>query len=440
MSNVSDTALDLTKFMSEKNAEAEINEDHGLSDRALISDQDDRILVTSLPIDNQFFEDTKIIFGFKNIINLYPRNISKSLPLSILEDKKLIEFLVDKIRENPKIELISYAVTPEFLKLTKFLKEKTGAKLNDYDDNYIHTQRFFDSKSGFRQSLSTFENIDNIRIPEGFIVHGTDEIFHCVNYFFSRNKGVVIKTNRGLAGAGLLILDYDKFKHSFSDYLKEKFNEDNYWKEEVAVVEEFIKPNKEILGGSPDVELKIIGGKLDVLYTCGMRITEEGVFRGIELGKNIVPKNIEKKLIHIGKFFGKKLIDCNYHGFYDVDAVLGDQLCPIEANIRRTGGTHVYEGAIRLLGNNFAKKFVLISNNIFSINNPEIKSYSDLKECLQRILYPINGEKRGLLITTIGNIATSRFGYMIVGSDRNDAVGIENEMLDCLGHSKFDNL
>lgn len=432
IANLSEIARPLARLMDKKKAEIEINEDHYLCDRFLFSDEKNRILITPYLINRDFFEFSRKITGFSRLINLSPKKIDESICESIIKDKILFEKLVFFIKKNPRIKLISYATTEEFTELVKLLR-KNGLifqtpEMPNFGKEW--TSSFFDSKSGFRQSVYNLKG-NFPEIPDGMICDGITEVIAWGEYFLNKYGGCVIKSNRGLAGAGLKIIkieqiDNNDIKKYLTDILRE-----NYWSKDLVVVEKYIESDKKISGGFPNIELKIDENGVKTLYFCGMRVSDEGVFLGIEIGRGAIPFHVRRCLRQSAIKFGHFLKTAGYKGFFEIDWVYGldHKIYAIEANLRRTGGTHVYEIAKTLLGNDFQKKYYLTATNIQIAHKLKNKSFMEVKNKLSDILYPIQGKKKGVLITIYSQLELGKLGYIVIGKDKKETIEIEKNFL-----------
>lgn len=417
LANLAEVALPLAHLMQSNRAEEEIFEDHALCDRFLFSQEDHGLLITPFPTDENFFNDSCKLLNLKNVLNISPKKVGESLCLSVLEEVGEI------VRKNPGVEVVSYAATPEFYELTKYLAAK-GLKFSTPEapkEEDFWAADFFDSKAGFRQAIqSLLPGFPTM--PEGVVCFGKTEILGWAKYLLEKFGGVVLKANRGLAGAGLKIIKN----------LKDLAIDERYWNEEPVVVERFIPPDLSVCGEAPNIELRIRNGIVEPLYVCSMRITPEGVFQGVELGKNAVPEKISKVLLATGKIFGGLLMKYGYAGYFELDWVYGrdKKIYPIEANLRRTGGTHVYEACRRLLGKNVFKNFYVVANN----NSPVGANldYAKVKKQIIDLLYPIAGESEGVFITVTNYLRRGKIGYIVLAKNKNRAEGVEKSFLERL--------
>lgn len=433
LANLSEVARPLARLMRKTRREVEIWEDHGLCDRFLFSDRDNTLLITPFPINKDFFADSMDILQLKNIHNLTPKRIGESLCEAITKDKALLKTIEETIRDNPGVRIISYVASVEFCKLIKYLNTKNlkfvTPELSDVQTQW--TQAYFGSKAGFRQEVTEMDG-NFPHMPEGTICNKLSEVKEFAEYLFKKGAaGVVLKTNRGLAGAGLIILRRNEIKlKNLPKILSNLWRTESYWRKDLVVVEEYKPADQNICGGAPNIELKIIDHHAEPSYVCGMRISKEGVFQGVEIGKGAVPPNIEKVLLSASKILGGHILSHGYRGFFEIDWVAGidGKLYPIESNLRRTGGTHVFETAKHLLGADFLKHYYIGANNM--AEGPRLKgmTYPEIKNRLRPLLYPINGNKEGIILTVLNLFKLGKFGYIAIGKDKDRVLQIENKL------------
>lgn len=435
IANLAEIARPIAKFMRRSRRQYEIAEDHGLCDRFVFCGGDDRVLVAPFPLDRKFFGDCLKILKYKNVVNLWPQKVGESLCESIIADKKLFLRLSQIISQNPGVNIASYAATPEFLKLISQLK-RAGLKFNvpEVPLKNLWTTAFFDSKAGFRQTVDKL-NHDFPTMPQGVICSEPSEILGFANYLWGQGKDIVIKANRGLAGAGLKIIRHASLKNkNIVDYLCQLLKKESYFRKDSVIVEEFINPDLSVCGGAPNVELKLTDEGVEVLYVCGMRVTPEGVFKGVELGKAAMPQALRSLMLKSSRIFGAYLRRFGYRGFFELDFVYGQdkKLYPIEANLRRTGGTHVWELASRVMGADFAKKYYVAANNMAKTKKFKGQSYGQVKSSVSRYLYPLGGKKEGVFLAITSLLDRGNLGYAVVGHTRARVYQIEKEFLSLL--------
>ncbi len=431
--NLSEISRALVRFMKKTDVEAEISEDHDLCDRFLFSLPDNSLLVSPRPLDPEFISDTLTLLNLKNISFLSPRPIGESLSTSVLEDPDCYQKLTKVISDNPNSKLLSYAATPEFYQLTDKLKADSLSfntpELPGYSTRW--TAEFFGSKCGFRQAAGSLGS-PFPRIPAGVICASLAEVSGWASKYLSDYGGFVLKTNHGLAGAGLKIAHQSDLEGQRpEDFLRSLLNSERFWQDFPLVVEAFVPPDMTVAGGAPNIELQIADGKITPLYVCGMRISKEGVFQGVEFGSGAVSNELASNLELAGRQYGEKLLSSGYNGFFEIDFVFGlDQvLYPIESNLRRTGGTHAFELAVRLLGPTALSKSYFVTNNRFFSESLKGQTYIDLKAKLANYLYPIENSNRGVVLTIVTSLTHGRLGYVVIDNDQDSARSLEKDFL-----------
>lgn len=428
--NIAEMARPLMSLMESKLGEAELWEDHWLSDRFIFSGGDNRILITPTPIAPDFLKDGCRLLGFQNVVNWWPEKIGESVSEAIAEDKLLWQKLVTEIKANEGINLVSYCATQEFLRLTDILRDlglkfkmpETPEKENTWLIDY------FGSKAGFRQATASLGK-GFPSMPQGGICVNKKEIIGWASYLLRNTAGFVIKANRGAAGVGLKIVKKEEVTPGKEEeFINNLLEGKRYWSEEPVVVEEFVPAAMTVCGGNPNIELMITPeGEVKPLYTCGMRVTPEGNFKGVEIGKGAVQKEAADLLFSSGKIWGEYLKRMGYRGFFEMDYIPRSikEIYPVEANIRRTGGTHVHELAEKLLGSDYQENYYVVANNLYNAPLYQGKKYMQLKADLEDLLFPIRQKKEGVVLTIVNLLQRGQLGYLVIGPSRERTTEIE---------------
>lgn len=217
------------------------------------------------------------------------------------------------------------------------------------------TISYLDSKVGFRTEMLRVQSfLREEIIPEGFICRDKKEAVSIAKWFYKNKRSCVLKVNYGESGWGLIIAKRKSF-NSILDLEKElekRLNSDLIWNDTLIVVEEFIKPNVKIGGGSPSFEVFVSDSGFKIMYGCGQLLVDQKEFVGVAMGKDFFDANINSKLRKISSAIGKRYWELGYRGFFDIDFVVSLQGKPhvIETNMRRTGGTHVFDIAKTTFG------------------------------------------------------------------------------------------
>lgn len=410
----------LDNITDKKEKGRRVNSEHQLSYRALFWEGDNKIVVTPYAMPSAFVKQSCLAMNFRNVKNLFPISINGvSLSEAIINDKNLRQTIFQIIRSNPGVNLSPYAVTPEFLKLLEiFKKEKLVFQTNEVPQRYSRwTVSYLDSKVGFREeALKLQNNKEKVRIPEGFVCQNMEEAKKAAGWFYTNNCSCIIKANHGEGGWGLIILKKENFisVRGIEKEIENKFSSDSIWKNELIIVEEFINPNLNIGGGSPSVELLITDKGPKLTYSCGQTFGEEGSFLGVIMGKNLMDNKININLNCTAYTIGKRYWKLGYRGFFDMDFVISHDGKPyaIETNMRRTGGTHIFDIARRIFKSNWEKSAYFFSQDSFKYGKKSLP-VEDLLKKMDQILFPLQGKQKGVIITLI-NEQLPVFGFVVV--------------------------
>jgi len=409
---------------------------HNLCDRSLLWERDDKVLVTSSPISPLFFENTKKVLNFSNCINIFPKRLEVNLSEAIIKDKDLMKIIIGIIKNNPGINISTYAVTASFICLVNYLRKKNfeftvKEKPSEYSD---WTIQFLDSKVGSRIEIDKIES-KYINTPQSIICNDKNEAISVVEYFYKKNISCVIKANFGESGWGTLMIKKENYKSwdRALEKINKEFIKDPIWNDNLILVEEYIMSKGGSSGGCPSSELFLSDEGAQITYICDQIVTNEGKFLGIALGRNLLDKKIKNQVNQASMLVGKRFWELGYRGFFDIDFVLSKRdRVPyiVETNTRRTGGTHVYDTVKTIFGENWEHKCFCISYNRFTYGK-EILSVDEILYKLSGVLYPINNKKRGIILTLI-NRWKPIFGFIAVGINRKDSIKLYNNLAEIL--------
>ena len=423
----------LSKIDNEKEKKRRIFLEHNLSGRALFWESDNKVIITPYPVQNSLINKSTE-FGFSNIKNLAPSKIDISLSRAIMANSNLWNSIIKIIKNNPGIKISPYSVTEEFLILVENLKKKNlDFSVNEKPELISEwTISYLDSKVGFRTEMLKVQSfLREEIIPEGFICKDKKEAASIAKWFYKNKRPCVIKVNYGESGWGLIIAERKNFSSSLDleKKLKKRLNSDLIWNDTLIIVEEFIKPNIKTGRGSPSIEIFVDDSGFKITYGCGQLLVNQREFIGVIMGKGFLDTDKNSKLHKISSAIGKRYWELGYRGFFDIDFVVSSQGKPytIETNMRRTGGTHVFDIAKTIFGQKW-KEAYFISQDSFKYGN-KILPDDVLLDKMSRILYPIKNEKRGVILTIIDRWA-STFGFVIVAATSEEAKSIYSKLLN----------
>lgn len=437
--NMSEDVWPFISAMSDKKAQQnEIEENADLGDRDLFSfcGEENMLFIMPRPVDAEFFEYYETLFGKKNFRVLVPKEHSGVICEDIVNDTALFEEMVKAANGVKRLTIKSYTTSQSLLDLVRRLRERglTVFTPDAPEEEDAWTVNFYGSKSGIRQlSQQSRATEPDLIMADGIVVSGILDASRIAANKYIREHGVVIKTNKGHSGAGVLLLregelptDYASCQKKILSLLKQ----DAYWKLFPIVIESFISVNAAVAGGSPSVEFQILkNGHVEFLYYGGMRVTRDGVFSGMEINNEVISDQAAARMIDTGFFIGEQYRANGYRGFFDVDfvAAKNGQLYVTESNVRRTGGTHVFATAEKLFGKDFMYLTFVLSNNSYELPKEKEYTFSSILKTLQPILF--NKQTReGLVVISENLLSYKRLGYIIFGHTEKRALELEASM------------
>jgi len=439
ISNTSEDVWSFIAAMSDKEQQAyEIAENADLSDRDLFSfcGDDNMIFVLPRPIDTAFFDYYTSLFGKKNFRVLVPKTHTGNICGDILESPEIIEQIIKAANGSKRLTMKSYTTSQPFLSLVKTLRKK-GLIVFTPDapeEEDAWTVNFYGSKSGIRQLAQQGKAAEpDLVMPDGIVVSGIIDAASIAAKKYIREHGVVIKTNKGHSGAGVLILRSGELSYEYDvceQQILEMLKKDKYWSIFPIVVESLVSVSPTIGGGYPNVEYQILkNGHVEFLYYGGMRVTSEGEFRGMEINNEVISDQIAARLIDTGFYIGEQYRANGYHGFFDVDfvAAKNGQLYVTESNVRRTGGTHVYAVAEELFGKDFLYLTHIVSNNLYNLPEGKKFTFGQLLTALAPVLFNKKTQE-GLILTSENLLSYNRIGYIIFAKTQKRVNDIELQM------------
>jgi len=415
--------------------ELEIDWNADLSDRDLFTntEESDLVFINPKPIQNSFVKYYKELFGIRKLEILVPKKHSGETCRDVYEDEELFEKLIEFANHVKKLTLLSYSTSEQFLILVNKLRARgiTVYTPESPEEEDAWTVNFFGSKSGIRQlaQQSEVEEPDFL-MAEGLICVNIIDAAKIAAKKYIKEGGVVLKTNKGHSGVGVLILrpaelptDYKACEQAILKLLQQ----DAYWDKFPIVIESLINVNYSVGGGFPNVEFKISkSGKIDFLYYCGLRVDKAGGFQGIEINEDVMNDRLMTRIIDMGFFVGEQYAANGYRGYYDVDLVAaknGD-LYVSESNTRRTGGTHVYKTAVKLIGKDFLKSSYVLSNNSWKLPEGFNLNFDELIKLLKPLLFD-KKTKEGVVIASANLLRQGLLAYIIFGKNKKRALEIE---------------
>ncbi len=431
----------IAAMTSDQERAKEIEENANLVDRELFStsEEEDFVFISPKPIQPSFLTYYKELMGVRKIEILVPKAHTGQICEDILHDQELFGQIVELANSAKKLTLIPYSTTPQFLELVATLRAEgiTIYTPESPDDEDAWVVNFYGSKSGIRQlaQQSVAEEPDFL-VTDGLICFGIIDAAKIATQKYIKEEGVVIKTNKGHSGAGVLILRLGDLPMEYlacESAILKLLRKDRYWDIFPIVIEGLVNVNFAVGGGFPNVEFKILkSGKIELLYFCGLRVTKDGVFQGVEINQDVVTDRIEARITDMGFFIGEKYASEGYRGYYDVDliAAKNGEIYVSESNVRRTGGTYTYQTAKQLIGKDFMTDTFVLSNNNLPLGN-RAYTFTEVFQKLSSILYN-KATQEGVVIASANLLHQGSLAYVIFGKNKKKSLEIETQMKDLL--------
>lgn len=258
-------------------------------------------------------------------------------------------------------------------------------------------------------------------------------------YFLGTNRGVVLKANVGAAGIGVNVFPPSEFDRSIDDNrakIDTKVRGNPLLTTGPIIVEEYIPPDFSHHGVFPSVDSIVRpNGRVDVQAVDAMVIHHDKEvvgFYGCVLGRGLFTEEQNTRLKGMSETIGQELSKLGYRGWYDVDYILSESgdFYTTECNLRRTSICYMLDLAELLFGEDYENRMAMRSNDKYIRPNLRGLSYGDLKAVLTPVLYPMNEQQRGVIITQSFRSMYDRgkFGYVSIGKDQEDTRNIELQL------------
>lgn len=398
------------------------------------------IYISPIEISNQFKNYFQIISGNKKVEIHVPQMRTGLICKDLYTDKELFGNLIRRAKKYKKITLISYATSPEFLELKERMIQ-LGINVKTPEAPEIEnawTVNFFGSKSGIRQLAQQSRAVEpDFIMPEGIICVGLLDAAKIAANRYINEKGVVLKTNKGSGGQGVLIFrdgELPKDYKSCERRIFEMLSEDGYWERFPIIVEQLINVNYLSPTAFPNIEFKIHkNGKIEMLYYCVMMVTKEGKYYGVDIHEDVINERTAARIIDTGYYIAEQYADAGYRGHFDIDMIASknSHIFVCESNTRNTGGTDIYKLVQHLYGDDFLSDVYVLNRNDYKFSNKETISLKKVIDVLKPMLYD-KKKKEGLIIGASETLESNLLMYTILGKNKKRAYQMQEELFNLL--------
>lgn len=406
-----------------------------------MSTETDFVYISPKNISPEFTLYAKRLLGYRHGEVLVPRVRTHLICDDLTHDSATFISLVSKAKEYRRVVLVSYVASQQFY-LLKAKMEEVGLTVFAPEAPAIDcawTVNFFGSKSGIRQlaQKSVAAEPDFI-MPEGLICVGKYDAAKIAANRFIKQKGVVIKTNKGSGGNGVFIfregelpMDYTACEKKIVDL----FNGDRYWDEAPIVIEDLISTNLTAIGSLPNVEFKIHkNGRIEEVFVCDCQVTNKGRFYGLDINEDIINDRLQTRIEDTGYYIAEQYAAAGYRGQFDVDMVYAKngKVYVLESNTRNTGGTDVYKIVKKLIGKDFMYDAYTLSRSRYDIFPKKSRVFTDILAKLEPLLYSAK-TKEGIILNSENAVPDGKLIYMTIGKNKKRAYALETQLFETLG-------
>jgi hypothetical protein len=162
-----------------------------------------------------------------------------------------------------------------------------------------------------------------------------------------------------------------------------------------------------------------------------MRVTSDGVFQGMEISQNILPKKFRQSMISTGDQVAAVYSSMGYRGFFDIDFAINSQkrIFITESNVRKTGGTHVYVLAKKTFWSRFSITYLHPLQQFMSYQK-RLAAQTSLGALSPLLFNP--STKTGIIVISQNSLAYDRLGYVIFAPNKTSALRIETKAIKLL--------
>jgi len=443
ISNTSEDVWPFIESMTDPMAkDLEMKENDGLADLHLFScsDESELLFIAPYSMDPVLIQYYKSLFKPKFLEILTPSRHTGSTCTDVMNDPELLSNLINISKNYKKLTLLTYSSSSQFYKLKNFLI-KQGVNVytpESPSDDCAWTVNFFGSKSGIRQLGQSSKGVEpDFELAEGLICVGIEDASQIAADRYLSEHGVVIKTNKGHSGSGVLIFREGDLPGSYEKCVKSLYtilSKEKYWSLFPIIIEDLVNVNYSIAGGFPNVEFKIQkSGEINFLYTCGLRVTREGVFQGNEIGDEVINQRYLARITDLGFYIGERYAYEGYRGYFDVDCIAAKnyKIYVTESNTRRTGGTHAYKTALKLLGKDGLDDKYIVHENMFLFGGDIKLTYSKLLNIMNPLLYN-KKTQNGIVFPASNLLKIHKLAYIVIADSQKEAHEQETKMKDLL--------
>lgn len=412
------------------------------------SQENEFVYVSPLEVSKNFINYFQTITSNKKVNVIVPQMRTGLICKDLYTDKELFGNLIKLAKKFKKIKLVGYATSPEFLELKERLLQ-LGINVVTPEAPELEnawTVNFFGSKSGIRQLAQQSRAVEpDFIMPDGVICVGILDAAKIAANRYINEKGVVLKTNKGSGGDGVMIFREGELPREYKACERRIFellSEDGYWERFPIIIEELIKVNFGSLDSFPNIEFKInSNGKIEMLYYCVMMVTKEGKYVGLDMHSSVLDKRTAARIIDTGYYIAEQYAQSGYRGHFDIDMISSNKnnhIYVCESNTRNTGGTDVYKLVKNIYGADFLSDIYVLNRDDFKFDNRKKISFEEVIKTLKPILLD-RKKKEGIVLSASRPLEFNQLSYTVLGKNRKTAYNLQNEFFNLMKINGYQN-
>ncbi|MEO1144961.1 MAG: ATP-grasp domain-containing protein [Cyanobacteria bacterium J06638_22] len=385
-----------------------------------------KLVVTSTPIPH--FAEVQIPLGFAHTQWIAPDSPSASLCRDLLHRDDLMAKLNYWAGDAGALELIPYATTDAFMELLAALRQQGIAVYTpeSVDEQQLGLRAYLGTKAGCRGVMT--QVLGSQMLPESYLAPSIDEAVAIAQTFVTRQQPFLIKPNDGCLGIGQTRFVAPPFPSP--DEIRAQLQHNPFLQNNLLVVEAFITARNAI---SPSVEVVIPrNGMPQILLVCIQQFSSSGHYMGEVVSRSWRSEPWYRPLTEAAMAIAQHLQRIGYVGHFDLDSLIDDTGTPyfIEFNPRRTGGSHIHDLGVHLLGDTYLEQAALLSQTGLSI--PAFPSIDACISHMQPWFYPIGGKPQGIVVTHSATIPQQKLGYVAIAPDLESVLALNQKFLQHL--------
>jgi hypothetical protein len=406
-------------------------------DRSLLWLGDPKLVFVTFPVAHA--EYTRRHLGYQGTCYAAPAAPSPSLSLDILREPALVNRLVEYAGAGRSVQLIPYATTPQFLHLAKTLRTDYGLNVllpESAGPDCLWLRDYIDTKAGFRILASRWlPNSAHLLLP-GVVCRDFQQAAAAAHWFAGQRQPCILKSDNGMGGLGHHIVQPGDF--SCREEIRRQLELNSFLHGDLIVVEKFVHSSRP---ASPSLEFFVPAagaGGPKMTYLCDQLFV--GMGNSFLVSRELLDTQWYPVLAESGSLIATSLQEMGYVGHFDIDTVVDDdgRIFLLEVNARRTAGTHIHEFAQFLFGPDYLNDVVLLGHG--AMKSGAIAECDELLQAIGDLLYPIQGTRRGVVVSVTSTLPLGDFGCIIVASSTNEALALQQALMERIHSAKGEEL